>query len=266
MTVTNLFSAGPSRNADKKDDRVNVKLEKQDPEEVNAEFSEDAEKNKKANFDTAPTIKIKQEPVSAKKTNTKEASEDNETGEPQPNLDKTIKTEPNDPEITFMNIGAESTPAKFKRDNLKHLSTASLSPMPYDTTSQIDEKLLETPGKDSKEDEGIVVTPASSNSEKQPETEKEGIKTTELSSIGNFSDFATDQTESKDEANTSQASKLTLISMGAPVPAALNGIKPPLENFSIGMGELIYFENLPNSTGVFERLRKVIKKIRRKLG
>lgn len=63
----------------------------------------------------------------------------------------------------------------------------------------------------------------------------------------------------------STSSRITLVSLGAPVPAALNGEKPPLENFGVGMGPMIHFENLPNSTGVFDKMRKVIKKIRKKL-
>src|SRR5690606_19351474 len=70
----------------------------------------------------------------------------------------------------------------------------------------------------------------------------------------------------EEDLNTSNASRMTLISMGAHVPQTLNGKKPPLENFAVGMGELIYFENLPTSTGVFDKMRKVIKKIRRKIG
>lgn len=67
------------------------------------------------------------------------------------------------------------------------------------------------------------------------------------------------------EGRESTSSRITLVSMGAPVPAALNGEKPPLENFGVGMGPMIHFENLPNSTGVFDKMRKVIKKIRKKL-
>lgn len=73
------------------------------------------------------------------------------------------------------------------------------------------------------------------------------------------------EVEEDRKSRESTASKLTLLSMGAPVPSSLNGQKPPLENFSVGMGELIYFENLPTSTGVFDKLRKVIKKIRKKI-
>lgn len=69
----------------------------------------------------------------------------------------------------------------------------------------------------------------------------------------------------EEEEEIESASKITLVSMGAPVPASLNGEKPPLENFAVGMGELIYFENLPTSTGVFDKMRKVIKKVRKKL-
>lgn len=58
---------------------------------------------------------------------------------------------------------------------------------------------------------------------------------------------------------------LKLIAMGSPVPSSTGAKKPPLEKFAKGMGNLIYFENLPNSTGVFEKMRGVIYKIRDKL-
>ncbi|XP_053211489.1 LOW QUALITY PROTEIN: zinc finger CCHC domain-containing protein 8-like [Panonychus citri] len=58
---------------------------------------------------------------------------------------------------------------------------------------------------------------------------------------------------------------MRLIGMGCPTPADIDCKKPPLEKFAVGMGELIYFENLPTSTGVFDKMRHVIFKVRKKL-
>lgn len=56
-----------------------------------------------------------------------------------------------------------------------------------------------------------------------------------------------------------------LISVGVPVPVPTR--KPPLEKWSENnsLSELIYFENLPNYTGVFDKMRSVIGKVRSRL-
>ncbi len=59
--------------------------------------------------------------------------------------------------------------------------------------------------------------------------------------------------------------KLKLISMGSPMPVSSNPSRPSLDKWSEGMGELIYFENLPTSTGVYKnKMKSVIEKIRQK--
>jgi hypothetical protein len=53
--------------------------------------------------------------------------------------------------------------------------------------------------------------------------------------------------------------------MGSPMPVSSNPSRPPLDKWSEGMGELIYFENLPTSTGVYKnKMKSVIEKIRQK--
>ena len=69
-----------------------------------------------------------------------------------------------------------------------------------------------------------------------------------------------------DEQNESASSerKLKLIAMGSPMPASERPKRPPLEKWGIGMGELIYFENLPEYTGVYEnKMKGLINKIRK---
>ncbi|XP_074602651.1 zinc finger CCHC domain-containing protein 8 homolog isoform X2 [Brevipalpus obovatus] len=59
--------------------------------------------------------------------------------------------------------------------------------------------------------------------------------------------------------------ELKLIAHGSPVPNTLGSKKPPLENFAVGMGELIYFENLPSSTGAFQKMCSVLRDVRKKM-
>ncbi|KAI1291967.1 Zinc finger CCHC domain-containing protein 8 [Halotydeus destructor] len=58
-----------------------------------------------------------------------------------------------------------------------------------------------------------------------------------------------------------------LIAVGSPVPESYKTAKPPLEKWSENnsLAEMIYFENLPDSTGVFDRLRSVLGRVRNKL-
>lgn len=58
-----------------------------------------------------------------------------------------------------------------------------------------------------------------------------------------------------------------LISVGSPIPDSYDAKKPPLENWSENnsLADLIYFENLPNSTGVFDKMRSTLRNIRNKL-
>lgn len=67
------------------------------------------------------------------------------------------------------------------------------------------------------------------------------------------------------EETTSQPTPTKLISVGVPVPEVVK--KPPLVNWSENnsLAPLIYFENLPNYTGVFNKIRSVIGVVRNKL-
>lgn len=76
-----------------------------------------------------------------------------------------------------------------------------------------------------------------------------------------------EESESKDSNETPQPEtpRSRLISVGVPVPTPTR--KPPLEKWSENnsLSELIYFENLPNYTGVFDKMRNVIGKVRNRL-
>lgn len=56
----------------------------------------------------------------------------------------------------------------------------------------------------------------------------------------------------------------TLIAIGTPVPKERKKL-PGLEKWAVGMGELLHFENLPDSVGAYEsKIKGLIEKIREK--
>jgi hypothetical protein len=74
--------------------------------------------------------------------------------------------------------------------------------------------------------------------------------------------------ESRDtDVEKSETPAGKLVKVGAPVPVSYNVKKPPLEKWSENnsLSELIYFENLPNSTGSFDKMRSVLGGVRNKL-
>lgn len=74
-----------------------------------------------------------------------------------------------------------------------------------------------------------------------------------------------EDTKEKSEVKNSSFSKK--VSIGTPVPESYKKKKPALEKWSENdtLPDLIYFENLPNSTGVFDKMRGIIGKVRNRL-
>lgn len=63
--------------------------------------------------------------------------------------------------------------------------------------------------------------------------------------------------------NDNVSKKMKLVSSGTPVPKSFKPSLPSLEKWSVGMGELLQFENLPNSTGAYQaKMKNIITKIR----
>lgn len=63
-------------------------------------------------------------------------------------------------------------------------------------------------------------------------------------------------------SSTSLEEGIRLLSKGSPLPKPVE--RAPLEKFSQGVvGELLYFENIPNSTGKFDSIRGLLNTIRR---
>lgn len=73
------------------------------------------------------------------------------------------------------------------------------------------------------------------------------------------------QTTVPEKKETVRKSKL--LSVGSPVPDSYITSKPPLEKWSENntLADLIYFENLPNYTGVFDNMRSVLRNVRDRL-
>lgn len=68
---------------------------------------------------------------------------------------------------------------------------------------------------------------------------------------------------SKSKSSVSLSEEIKLVSKGSPMPKPVE--RAPLEKFSEGVvGELLYFENLPQSTGKFECIRELLNTVRRK--
>ena len=72
------------------------------------------------------------------------------------------------------------------------------------------------------------------------------------------------EAENKGAEEPTSDTKIKRVSIGSPVPESYKKKKPPLEKWSENnsLPDLIYFENLPNSTGVFDKMRGIIKKVR----
>lgn len=79
------------------------------------------------------------------------------------------------------------------------------------------------------------------------------------------------QIEEREAANPSSSSASSpaskVVCTGAQVPESYKVKKPPLEKWSENnsLAELVFFENLPNYTGVFDRMRSVLGGVRTKL-
>ncbi|RWS10975.1 PSP domain containing protein-like protein, partial [Dinothrombium tinctorium] len=97
------------------------------------------------------------------------------------------------------------------------------------------------------------------------ENSSEDLCTTNEKPQNDSDSSSTPSNKSYCEENTpaSNSSSIKLIAMGSPLPRSSQ--KPPLEKFAEGMGNLIYFENLPTSTGVFDKMRKTLHTVRQKL-
>lgn len=83
----------------------------------------------------------------------------------------------------------------------------------------------------------------------------------------NSNGTSANSTKAKSESNisthsTSLTEGIKLVSKGSPMPKPVE--RAPLEKFSEGVvGDLLYFENIPSSTGKFDTIRGLLNTIRR---
>lgn len=90
----------------------------------------------------------------------------------------------------------------------------------------------------------------------------ESVNPQDTSSCSESKDFDADSNSNNTTLNESER-KLKMISVGTPVPQTYCSGLPPLEKWSVGMGELLYFENLPTSTGAYnDKMKNILDKIR----
>ena len=70
--------------------------------------------------------------------------------------------------------------------------------------------------------------------------------------------------ETKDEVLLSSPKQSKLLAMGTPVSIRYSPYNslPNLEKFASNMGDLELFENLPNSTGAFQKMKSLLNKVR----
>lgn len=72
----------------------------------------------------------------------------------------------------------------------------------------------------------------------------------------------TNEANQSSVSNTSLTAGIKLLSKGSPLPKPVE--RTPLEKFSEGVvGELLYFENIPSSTGRFDNIRGLLNSIRK---
>lgn len=101
-----------------------------------------------------------------------------------------------------------------------------------------------------------ISSPESQNLTHESDGE-EGPTTTELLKM----------VEARDTRADEVSPAVRLIKVGVGVPESYKTKKPPLEKWSENnsLSELIYFENLPNYTGVFDKMRTVLGGVRNRL-
>lgn len=92
--------------------------------------------------------------------------------------------------------------------------------------------------------------------------EAQAISSVSSSSGGNEKKPPQLNNENLSRLSTTSLPEMKLVSKGSPMPKPVE--RAPLEKFSEGVvGELLYFENIPSSSGKFDSIRGLLKTIRR---
>lgn len=161
-------------------------------------------------------------------------------------------------------ISAESSAANSLRNNNESFnSLANTTASGADTSANVCE--LEDPASpDPEEGDSPKATPADEKEESpsststSDETSKQPGKQIESSSAQNQSS----STAVKSNLSASLLEEIKLVSKGSPLAKPVE--RMPLEKFSEGVvGELLFFENTPNSSGKFDSIRNLLDAIRK---
>ena len=75
-------------------------------------------------------------------------------------------------------------------------------------------------------------------------------------------------TTAVDGSSEDSLGRILTVSEGTPILKSRSGHSrlPPVENFSKDICDVINFENLPESTGKFDKMRNLLKKVKKALG
>lgn len=150
---------------------------------------------------------------------------------------------------------AKKTMSAFKPAPLPMKRTRTSSPIstqPNDSTNVSDISI--TKNNDKSRAMTDACNPASPDPESSSDTSEESNSLNKTT--------ASEQSIRANRSSRSITGEIKLVSKGSPMPKP--SMRVPLERFSEGVvGELLYHENLPNSTGQFDNIRGLLNTMRR---
>lgn len=103
------------------------------------------------------------------------------------------------------------------------------------------------------------------NTDGSPSTDDNNLDKTSTESVNTKeakSESTTPASKAANQSTSSITGEIKLVSKGSPMPQNVKRL--PLERFSEGVvGDILYFENIPSSTGKFESIRGLLNTMRR---
>lgn len=115
------------------------------------------------------------------------------------------------------------------------------------------------------ENEEILIKSENDNEEKDEQINCINQSEDLMGKDTNSSSSSSSNNTSTTPITAANEKKMKIVSYGTPVPQTVRPKLPALEKWSIGMGELLHFENLPNSTGAYQgKIKSIIDKVRKR--